>query len=154
MSPPDIHLYLASASPRRAELLEQIGVRYRQLSSDIDETPLSNETAQAYVERLALAKARTARASLTAADGHPVLGADTAVVIDDRILGKPRDRDDGLAMLAQLSGGLHYVYSAVAMLGQYSRVCCSISRVYFRPLSAVEREQYWATGEPADKAGG
>ena len=149
----DFHLYLASASPRRAELLEQIGIRYRQISSDIDETPLSNETAQAYVERLALAKAQAARASLPAADRHPVLGADTAVVIDGRILGKPRDRADGLAMLAQLSGNCHQVYSAVGLVGQHTRVSCSISRVYFRSMSAREIEHYWATGEPADKAG-
>ena len=150
----DFQLYLASASPRRAELLEQIGIRYRQMSIDIDEQVLPEESPSDYVNRLALAKAQAGRAGLSSGDNHPVLGADTAVVVDGEIFGKPKNREDGLRILARLSGRCHEVYSAVAIVGRISDVRCNISKVCFRPLTAVEIQAYWDSGEPADKAGG
>lgn len=148
-------IYLASGSPRRRELLRQIGVRYRLLKVAVDETPRPAEPARAYVARLALAKARAGRARLGRRQRFPVLGADTTVAIDGAILGKPRDRDEGLAMLALLSGREHRVFSAVALatLG-HDAVKVQESRVRFRPLEPAERAAYWDSGEPLDKAGG
>lgn len=176
-------LYLASGSPRRRELLTQIGVPFSVVSAPIDETPLPNESAPAYVERLARAKAAAGLASLEppvqAVRGHAcshrysadpvgagvpakapkgpavVLGADTAVVLDGRILGKPENREDALAMLADLSGREHQVLTAVAVSdGQRVHSLCVTSKVRFRVISADEAQRYWASGEPADKAGG
>lgn len=146
-------LYLASGSPRRRELLTQIGVPFTPVSAPIDETPLPGESAAAYVERLAVAKAEAGLASL----GGPALtlGADTAVVLDGRILGKPENREHALAMLAELSGREHQVLTAVAVSdGQRCQSLCVASNVRFRPISPAEAERYWASGEPADKAGG
>lgn len=152
---PAPHVYLASASPRRRELLRQIGVSYRLLQVDVDETPLPDETPCDYVVRLALAKARTGCAALGRRLPAPVLGADTAVVVDDVILGKPRDRDEGLAMLAMLSGCEHQVLSAVALATPtQDAVKIQESRVRFRALTLAERVAYWDSGEPLDKAGG
>ncbi|AGA71915.1 septum formation inhibitor Maf [Pseudomonas plecoglossicida] len=146
-------LYLASGSPRRRELLAQIGVPFSVVSAPIDETPLPNESAPAYVERLARAKAA---AGLACLEGPAVvLGADTAVVLDGRILGKPENREDALAMLADLSGREHQVLTAVALSdGQRVHSLCVTSKVRFRAISAEEAQRYWASGEPADKAGG
>ncbi|MBP8171825.1 MAG: Maf family protein, partial [Pseudomonas sp.] len=108
-------LYLASGSPRRRELLAQIGVPFSTLPSVIDETPLPNEAADAYVQRLAWAKAQAGLAALAAPDAAVVLGADTSVVLHGRILGKPESRADALAMLAALSGQTHEVLTAVAL---------------------------------------
>lgn len=146
-------LHLASASPRRRELLLQIGVPHRRVDAPVDESVLPGEAPTAYVERLARAKAA---AGLAALDGQGcVLGADTAVVLDGRILGKPADRADALAMLAALSGRSHEVLTAVAVADAtrcLSRVVSS--RVHFRPITAGEGDAYWNTGEPQDKAGG
>ncbi|GLO28633.1 MULTISPECIES: Maf family protein [Pseudomonas] len=146
-------LYLASGSPRRRELLAQIGVPFSVVSAPIDETPLPDESAPAYVERLARAKAA---AGLACLEGPAVvLGADTAVVLDGRILGKPENREDALAMLADLSGREHQVLTAVALSdGQRVHSLCVTSKVRFRAISAEEAQRYWASGEPADKAGG
>lgn len=146
-------LYLASGSPRRRELLAQIGVPFSVVSAPIDETPLPNESAPAYVERLARAKAA---AGLACLEGPAVvLGADTAVVLDGRILGKPENREDALAMLADLSGREHQVLTAVALDdGQRVHSFCVTSTVRFRAISTDEAQRYWASGEPADKAGG
>lgn len=146
-------LYLASGSPRRRELLAEIGVPFSVVSAPIDETPLPNESAPAYVERLARAKAA---AGLACLEGPAVvLGADTAVVLDGRILGKPENREDALAMLADLSGREHQVLTAVALSdGQRVHSLCVTSKVRFRAISAEEAQRYWASGEPADKAGG
>ncbi|MEW5511455.1 Maf family protein [Pseudomonas asiatica] len=146
-------LYLASGSPRRRELLTQIGVPFSVVSAPIDETPLPDESAPAYVERLARAKAA---AGLACLEGPAVvLGADTAVVLDGRILGKPENREDALAMLAGLSGREHHVLTAVALSdGQRVLSLCVTSKVRFRTISADEAQRYWASGEPADKAGG
>lgn len=145
-------IYLASASPRRRELLEQIGVRFDVIHAAVDETPQPGEAAHDYVARLALAKAW---AGFEASYGaRLVLGADTAVIVDEAILGKPRDRADALAMLERLSGRDHRVLSAVALVdGERAEVRVQASRVRLRALTAVECETYWASGEPADKAG-
>ena len=148
-------IYLASASPRRRELLRQIGIAHRLLPVAVDETPLPDETPRAYVTRLALAKAGAGMRALGRRQPAPVLGADTAVVVDGAILGKPGDRDEGLAMLARLSGRDHRVLSAVALATQRrDAVKVQQSRVRFRALSPAECEAYWQSGEPWDKAGG
>lgn len=151
-------LYLASGSPRRRELLTQIGVPFTAISADIDETPLNDESPAAYVERLARGKAEAGRAVLAVSEsGAPicVLGADTAVVLDGQILGKPVDEADAVAMLMALSDREHEVLTAIAVLdGQRceSRVVRSLVR--FRPISREEAAAYWASGESLDKAGG
>ncbi|MBF8660190.1 Maf family protein [Pseudomonas putida] len=152
-------LYLASGSPRRRELLTQIGVPFRVASAPVDETPLPGESAEAYVQRLAKAKAAAGRASLEPAKmanaGAVVLGADTAVVLDGLILGKPEHRDDALDMLARLSGREHQVLTAVALDdGKRVESLCVSSTVRFRLIDQQEAQRYWASGEPADKAGG
>jgi len=153
MPGPDFHIYLASASPRRAALLEQIGVRYCQIATDVDEQVRLNESAIDYVKRLALFKAEAARACLQVSDTHPVIGADTAVVVDGQILGKPLNKEDALDMWSKLSGRCHEVYTAVALLGKETQIACNISKVCFKKLNLMEQEAYWATGEPRDKAG-
>ncbi len=145
-------LILASQSPRRRELLDQVGVSHRVVRVEVDETRRPSEVPAVYVERLARAKAL---AGLAAAGAGPVLGADTAVVLDDAVLGKPADRDAALAMLARLSGCRHEVLTAVALADGDAIACrLSVSHVTFRELAPSEIEAYWATGEPADKAGG
>ncbi|AIL63449.1 Maf family protein [Pseudomonas alkylphenolica] len=150
-------LYLASGSPRRRELLTQIGVPFTTLSASVDESPLPNEAAPVYVERLARAKASAGLAALLPRETNAalaVLGADTAVVLDGQILGKPVDRDDALAMLAALSGREHQVLTAVAVADQQRCLSvCVASQVRFRPISSEEAQAYWASGEPMDKAG-
>lgn len=142
-------LLLASASPRRRELLAQIGVDFHVCPADVDETPLPGEPPEATVVRLARAKAAAAPAG-----GLPVLGADTVVVIDGTLLGKPVDAGDAAAMLRRLSGRTHEVMTAVAIAGG-GRLASRLSRtqVTFRVLSAAEIARYVAGGEPADKAG-
>lgn len=147
-------LYLASASPRRRELLTQIGVNYGTLTVAVDEARHPHETPEMYVLRLALDKARAGRAMLDATDPRPVLGADTVVEIGGEILGKPRDREDGIAMLRRLSGATHHVYTGVALAGAREAARLSVSAVTFRALTLEECDRYWHTGEPADKAGG
>ena len=147
-------LYLASGSPRRRELLTQIAVPFLTQIAPIDENALPGESPIAYVERLALTKAQAGLAALTDNADAVVLGADTAVVLDGRILGKPTDRADALATLSDLSGRTHEVLTAVALVSrerQVSRVVTS--QVTFRALSQAEIEAYWASGEPQDKAG-
>lgn len=148
-------LYLASSSPRRRELLTQIGLPFHIVPASIDETPEAGESAHAYVERLARSKALAGLNFLAQRADVCVLGADTAVVRDGRILGKPVDRDDALSMLQALSGREHEVLTAVAVADRdrcEARVVSS--RVTFREISAEEAERYWETGEPQDKAGG
>ena len=145
-------IILASGSPRRQALLRQIGVRFRQQVADVDETPLDNESAQDYVVRLAVAKACAVRQQ-SGADKAPVLGADTAVVVDGRLLGKPADLAHARDMLQLLSGRRHQVLSAVALVQDRQAVAASVSNVWFRALSEKDIEDYWKTGEPRDKAG-
>jgi septum formation protein len=146
-----ILFYLASRSPRRRELLAQLGLRPAVISADVDETPRADEDPQQFVARVALAKAKAGRQ--TAPLPLPVLGADTAVVCDGRILGKPANADDALAMLRLLSGREHQVLTGVALLGARQQTAVSDTRVRFRPIGAEEAAAYWASGEPRDKAG-
>lgn len=147
-------LFLASASPRRRDLLAQIGVPFSLIDVSVDESPSPTESPEAYVERVARDKALAGLSGLDERDAC-VLGADTSVVLDQRILGKPVDRADALAMLAALSGRTHRVMTAVALV---SRTACEvrvvISEVTFRVIDEAEAERYWASGEPLDKAGG
>jgi septum formation protein len=151
---------LASASPRRSELLAQIGVPHRVVPAHIDEQRAAGEAIEDCVRRLARNKALEVQVALAAVAGSAaavelaVLGADTAVMIEDELLGKPRDRADALAMLARLSGRWHQVLSAVA-LASANGLQSSLSRseVRFRVLSARECAAYWDSGEPRDKAG-
>src|SRR5690606_7036698 len=146
-------LYLDSQSPRGAELLSQIGVAFQCIDLEVDERVLPGEDAAAYVERLARAKALAGLGQLH--DHGKVLGADTAVVLDGRILGKPADREEGLAMLAALSGTSHQVLTGVAVASAAGVASCVVrSRVSFRSLDEAEMLAYWNTGEPCDKAGG
>ena len=145
-------LILASASPRRRELLAQIGVRVDVAPADIDEHEYPNETAAEYVKRLAEEKAKV---GFERGDGRPALGSDTTVVVDDQILGKPLDFNEAQRMLKQLSGRSHQVITAVAIHSHSfveSRVV--VTDVEFRALSETEIAQYWESGEPTDKAGG
>jgi len=148
-------IYLASTSPRRRELLQQIGIRFETLAVTVEECRAPDETPVDYVQRVALAKAQAGWAVLGARAVRPVLGADTEVVIDGEVLGKPQDREHGLAMLARLSGRTHEVLSAVAVVAG-PRVLTRLSRstVSFRVMTVAECAAYWATGEPLGKAGG
>jgi len=144
--------YLASRSPRRQELLLQLGLHFETLPADIPEQPQPGEAAADYALRMARGKARAAQ--LRAPRPLPVLGADTDVVLDGRILGKPRDRDDALHMLAALADREHEVYSAVAVAwGERLESALSVTRVRFGPITPALAAAYWASGEPADKAG-
>jgi septum formation protein len=148
-------VYLASASPRRRALLAQIGVPFQVLTVTVDETRLPGEAPDAYVLRLAREKADAGWQARPPRHPLPVLAADTTVVLDGRILAKPADRSDGERMLRELGGRTHAVLTAVAVAtaeGLISRTSCS--EVTFRAISAAEARDYWATGEPRDKAGG
>jgi len=150
---PEALVYLASLSPRRQELLQQIGVHYEVLPVDVDETPAAGESAEDYAQRLALAKAGAGWSSLADRKHLPVLGADTVIIANGALMGKPRDRQQAIAMLQALSGRTHEVLTAVALVAERSLVRLSSSRVTFRTLSLSECKAYWKTGEPADKAG-
>lgn len=145
------HLILASASPRRRELLAQIGVSFTTQSADIDETPKPDEEPGNYVERMAIEKARTVAAC------NPdklVLGSDTSVICDGVILGKPADQSQAVEMLMRLSGRSHQVMTAVALVaGERQESVRVTTDVWFRCLGHQECASYWTTGEPADKAG-
>jgi septum formation protein len=146
-------LILASGSPRRRELLDQIGVSYHVIAADIDESCITGERPDRYVERMAREKAWSVK--LREEYHLPVLAADTAVVIDGHILGKPTDRKQAGDMLRELSGCTHEVWSAVALLLDSNdiRECINCTRVTFAPLSPGWIEAYCATPEPMDKAG-
>jgi len=143
---------LASSSPRRRELLTQIGVPHTVISADIDETAFPCEQPRDYVMRIARQKALAVRGRGTTA--LPVLAADTTVVLDNVIHGKPRDREDGIAMLQRLSGRVHEVLTAVSLaVDNRVDLRLSISEVRFAKLTLEECTAYWETGEPHDKAG-
>ena len=148
-------LYLASASPRRRELLGQIGVACMVRPVYLDETRQPGEAPGDYVLRLARAKAEAAWMEFAAAEARPVLAADTAVVVGDEIFSKPRNQIECSMMLARLSGSTHEVLTAVALRTQAGvEARLNRSQVTFRALQPGESERYWNTGEPADKAGG
>jgi septum formation protein len=146
-----VQIILASASPRRKELLDQIKVIYKIYPVDIDETPLLHETPLDYVQRLAAEKSAACWAQLKT--DIPVLAADTAVILGRVIMGKPKDQADALAMLTQLSGKTHQVYSAISLRGREHGQAVSITEVTFRRLTEREMLDYWRSGEPVDKAG-
>ncbi|MFZ5471323.1 MAG: Maf family protein [Myxococcota bacterium] len=148
--PSPIRLVLASASPRRRELLAGLGLSFEVAVAGVEETPRPGESPPAYVERVATEKARAvARGDALAW----VLAADTEVVVDGDILGKPRDAADAAAMLRRLSGRAHTVYSAIALAGARESTRVVATTVTFRPLSEAEVTWYVASGEPMDKAG-
>lgn len=145
-------LILASASPRRRELLQQLGVSFIVAPVNIDEYPDKSEQPDQFVMRMASEKAR---AGMMQAGGDGlVLGADTIVVLEGKIFGKPRNRDHAFDMLSLLSGRTHEVMSAVSLQGEKQWQRLSISRVTFRKISDTEKRNYWLSGEPSDKAGG
>ena len=172
-------IHLASKSPRRRILLQQIGIDYAIADAPIDETRRAEECPQPFVERMAREKALAGLAALRNAWIAPVLAADTAVVLDGQVLGKPRDEDHAMEMLRALSGRMHHVISTVAVAtgggggggeqdaanrdgrspdigtaaGDMPKFMTSVSRVWFRDISYEERRAYCATGEPLDKAG-
>jgi len=142
---------LASSSPRRRDLLNLIGIQHEIRPPDLDETHIAGESPKAHAERLARAKAEAIAASAPEA---LVIGADTVVVIDGAILGKPRDASDALRMLRMLEGRTHSVLTGVAAVWRGRIVSEIVSvEVTFKPLSASELSSYIATGEPMDKAG-
>jgi len=149
-------IYLASASPRRQELLRQAGLTFEALPSNIIEERQAGESPVEYVQRVAADKAHFV-VRLVAARGlpvHPVLGADTEVVVEDDILGKPRDRTHAASMLRRLSGDSHTVLTAIRLVtpaGEYNTL--SVSRVTFAVLADDVMTRYLATGEADDKAG-
>jgi septum formation protein len=158
------HIYLASQSPRRRELLQQIGVKFETLllrnlphrMVDVDETPFPDENPLAYVQRVSCAKAEHAWAALLARNLPRliVLAADTTVAVDGHIIGKPRDTEDAVNTLRRLAGRTHQVYSAVA-LKFHERIECQVSltEVTFGELSDDTIRRYVASGEAHDKAG-
>ena len=174
-------IHLASRSPRRRLLLDQIGVDYTIVDAPIDEVRQAGEPPGRFVERMACEKARAGLVALGDARTGPVLAADTAVVVDEQVLGKPRDVEHAMAMLGALSGRMHRVISVVALAGidargagdgvvdsearepaagpvagdglRAPRVMTSVSRVWFREIGLDERRGYCASGEPLDKAG-
>lgn len=146
-------IYLASKSPRRRELLAQIGVPFEIIDVDVDESRRKSEAPDDYVCRLALEKARRGWDSLDEQKRAPVLGADTVVVIDQNILGKPADTTEAELMLSRLSGHTHDVLTAVTLVNDRQRTRLSRSRVTFRSISKTERNAYCGSGEVLDKAG-
>ena len=164
MQPSSNIIYLASKSPRRRELLKQIGVHYELLMMrehaprvDVDESPLGDETAHAYVQRIVKLKAETAVKVMRERrlPARPILTADTTVTLDGHILGKPLDKADAVRMLTQLAGESHQVLTAVAVAAdQEIKQVLTTSFVTFAPLSEDEIKRYIDSGEPMDKAGG
>lgn len=147
-----VSLYLASGSPRRRELLTQLGLRFERLSTEVEEQKRPDEEAEAYVRRLAREKAQAGVA--VAAEDLPVLGADTIVVLNNAVLEKPADEQAAASMLTALSGQTHQVMTAVALADAHACLeCLVITDVTFKTLTPDEIAAYIATGEPMDKAG-
>ena len=152
----DTRIYLASGSPRRREILEQMGVHIERIHADIDESVLPGENAVTYTERLARGKADAGWAVVQSCGlpSRPLLSADTTVVVDGEIFGKPEDAADAARMLRTFSGRGHQVVTSVAVR-QDDRVelRTSVTEVVFRPLSEEDIQRYIDSGEPFDKAG-
>ncbi len=146
-------LYLASASPRRQDILQQMGLVFSVVAQNIEEQYQPDESAQDYVLRLAVEKSKDGLKGLPR-QNIPVLGADTIVAVDGKILEKPENREHGIEMLLSLSGRTHQVMTAVALSNENKiQSSFSVSEVLFAPLSRKICENYWQTGEPVDKAG-
>jgi septum formation protein len=142
---------LASSSPRRREILATLGLDFSIVAADVDETPLAGEAPDDMVLRLAVAKAETVKAG----PRDIVIAADTAVVVDQLVLGKPADRDECLAMLDALGGRSHTVFTGVAVhCADATHTALSATDVHFRDIGRDEALAYWQSGEPGDKAGG
>ena len=147
-------ILLASQSPRRRELLQQIGVDFDVVNIEVDETQLCNEAAASYVQRVAMEKAVTGWHEYGVKVGKPVLGADTSVVLNGEVMGKPRDDNNAREMLLRLSDHSHEVMSAVALVHEDKAQCLlSTSRVHFSKMTPQQIDWYIATGEGCDKAG-
>jgi septum formation protein len=147
-------IILASASERRSRLLAQIGVRHETRAMDLDESQRDGEAPRDYVLRLAREKASAAVHAQGAGAGRPVLAADTAVVLDGRVYGKPADEDECVAILTALAGRTHEVLTGIALARAGAvQTAFSATRVSFRAIDAAECRRYWASGEPAGKAG-
>lgn len=145
-------ILLASQSPRRAELLQQMGILFKTLPIGLDETLFINEAPLDYVKRLACAK--SALGWQKSAQDMPVLGADTIVVINQKILGKPKDEEDALQMLSLLSDNIHHVYTSIALTSDFGQRNCVVkTQVKFAALTKQQISDYWHSGEPLDKAG-
>ncbi len=142
---------LASTSPRRKQLLEQIGIDFELVDIEIDETWDGHEPAKVHVKRMALEKARAAKSKIQ--NNLPILAADTCVVLDNVILGKAETREDAKQMLEELSGRTHDVYTAVALITDSEQICLNINHVSFRPLTDADIRGYCETEEPLGKAG-
>ena len=148
-------LFLASSSPRRRELLQQLGLSFEMIVADVVEQPAAGESPVQYVSRVARDKARAALARLPAGDRVLVLGADTEVVLDGEIFGKPADAATATAMLQRLAGRTHEVISAFSLLThEREEAAVQVSRVSFAALGAARIDAYVATGEWSGKAGG
>ncbi|PKF62260.1 septum formation inhibitor Maf [Psychromonas sp. psych-6C06] len=149
----ETQIYLSSNSPRRAELLTQIGVTFERVKAEVEEVLQPDEAAEQYVTRLARQKAQAG--FLNSAKDKPVLGADTIVVIDEQILEKPRDKTHAEQMMNLLSGRTHQVFTAVALVNErFTKACLVKTDVTFKPLTLQQISDYWQTGEPIDKAAG
>lgn len=156
----EITLVLASASPRRKQLLSSVGLDFRVLPANIDESRHPGEAPLDYVRRMARAKAGAVAEILEFSEKHEdsrlaVLAADTIVCRDERLFGKPVDKDDAITMWRHLSGRTHEVYTALALCYRdrlYEEI--SVSRVGFKRITEAGMQAYWASGEPMDKAGG
>ncbi len=152
MTSPHRQIYLASRSPRRKQLLDQIGIAYEVMHVDVQELRGEDESAEGYVARVAAAKAEAAAPARL--QRLPILAADTEVILDNRILGKPPDRGAAIEMLMSLSGRAHRVLSAVVLLHDRPEYRLSESRVWFKSLTVRECEAYCDSDMPYDKAGG
>ncbi len=147
-------IYLASRSPRRRELLSQMAVEFAVIAADVDESVQPGELPQDYVQRIAVEKARTGVSLLASDDKKPVLAADTAVIVDQTIFGKPVNDDDARRMLKLLSGHSHQVMTAVALASDSElKTALCVSEVHFAALTEAEIDWYIQTGEGRDKAG-
>jgi septum formation protein len=143
-------LVLASQSPRRSEILRQAGISFTVRAVPIDETPLPGELPEDYVQRLAESKAL----AVPSAPDEVVLGADTTVVVDNQMLGKPADPADARRMLTLLAGRRHRVMTGICLKRAAQTIRdCAVTEVWFAPMTAAEIDAYAATGEPMDKAG-
>jgi len=144
-------IYLASKSPRRKELLQRLGVAFEIIDADIDEVPCVDELPEEYVQRIAIDKARAGRK--LAPKNLPILAADTEVIVDGKIFGKPADMDQAVQMLQTLSGRMHEVYTAVTLLEDDIKIILNKNKVWFRPLTVQECKDYFRIYQPLDKAG-
>jgi len=150
------NVYLASASPRRQQLLEQVNIAYTVIKPEVDESQPGDQSPGVYTQGLAISKALYARKNLlqNQSDSLPIIAADTAVVVPDQILGKPDNFEHAREMLMLLSDRTHEVYSSICVIhGDFTETATQVSSVTFRKITQAEIICYWKSGEPHDKAG-